>query len=184
MLTGPWSDLGDAAVKAILLYVTVLVLLRVGERRTLSDLAPFDIVALVALGSLMGQTAVTTDTPYLVGAIALLTLSIAHRAVSWLRMSRYGLVRRLIDHPPAVLVRDGALCEDELRRSRLTPDDLLSALRSRGIIELTDVRLAIFESKGSLTVIRTGTQAGDLVQAALREADESGRSGTPSPSED
>jgi uncharacterized membrane protein YcaP (DUF421 family) len=170
MLTDGWSQLGWTALKAFLLYLTALFLLRAGERRTLAELAPFDVVAMVALGAILGRTATASDTAYAVGAVALVTLVIAHRMVARVRMSRWTIFRRLLEHPPAVLVRDGVLRDDELRRCRLTPEDLYSALRRKGIADLSTVHFAIFEPEGRLSVVRVGEPDGDLVQAALREA--------------
>jgi uncharacterized membrane protein YcaP (DUF421 family) len=170
MLTAAWSELGWTALKAFLLYLTALFLLRAGERRTVAELAPFDVVAMVALGAILGRTATASDTAYAVGAVALVTLVIAHRVVARVRMSRRRLFRRLLEHPPTILVHDGVLRDDALRRCRLTPEDLYSALRRKGIADLSTVHLAIFEPEGRFTVLRAGEPDGDLVQAALREA--------------
>jgi uncharacterized membrane protein YcaP (DUF421 family) len=170
MLTAAWSQLGWTALKAFLLYLTALFLLRAGERRTLAELAPFDVVAMVALGAILGRTATASDTAYAVGAVALVTLVIAHRIVARVRMSRRRVIRRLLEHPPTILVHDGVLRDDALRRCRLTPEDLYSTLRRKGIADLSTVHLAIFEPEGRLSVLRVGELDGDLVQAALREA--------------
>jgi uncharacterized membrane protein YcaP (DUF421 family) len=169
MLTATWSQLGWTIVKAFLLYLTALLLLRVAERRTLADLAPFDIVAMVAIGAVIGRTATAAGTGYLVGAAALVTLVAAHRLVARLRMARGATMRRLFEHPPVVLVRDGDPKADEIRRCELTMADLCSALRRRGVTDLAAVRLAVFEPEGGLSVVRAGEPVGDLIEGVVTE---------------
>ena len=72
---------------------------------------------------------------------------------------------QLLDHRPVVLVRGGTIDHRALRRTRLTRDDLTEVLRARGIADLHDAELVIFEPNGDVSVIGRGELSGDLVAA-------------------
>jgi len=86
-LTSPAPDLVGVAVKVTLIYGTALLVLRVGERRTLAQWTTIDFVAAVAIGAIVGRTAVAKDQSYAVGAVALVTIVAVHRLASLLRFS-------------------------------------------------------------------------------------------------
>lgn len=171
-LFGDVSQVGEVAAKAVLMYVTALVGLRLGERRTLAQWTIIDFATAVAMGAIIGRTAIA-DQSYLIGAVALLTLVVVHRAASVLRFRP--LWGKLLDHRVRVLVQDGEVRRSELRRCGLTDHDLARELRQRGHFDLTGLRYVLYESKGSITIVgddATAAGGGDppLVDEALRSA--------------
>jgi uncharacterized membrane protein YcaP (DUF421 family) len=95
-LTSSWSDLGITAGKAALMYATALIGLRLGERRTFAQWTLIDYVAAVAVGAIVGRTAIASNQWYTVGAVALITLILMHRLTSMARFqpSLHGSGRR------------------------------------------------------------------------------------------
>jgi uncharacterized membrane protein YcaP (DUF421 family) len=170
-LAGDWASLGAVAGKAALIYVTALGMLRLGERRTLAQWTIIDTVAAVAVGAIVGRTAIASDQSFVTGAVAMITLVVMHRLVSGLRTRpRF---RRLTDHRIRVLVAHGQVRRHQLMICGLTESDLLAQLRQRGVFGLSDVLFVLYEAKGGLTVVSGAHPAGDLpelVQAGLREA--------------
>ncbi len=167
-LIGHWTDLGTVAGKAVLMYAVALFGLRVGERRTMAQWTVIDFSTAVAMGAIVGRTAIATSQSFIVGAVALVTLIAVHRVASTLRFSTS--VRRLFDHRVRVLVHRGQIRRRELRIGGLTEDDLYSQLRQRGVFSLDDLRYVLYEPKGSLTVVRESEMNGDqpaLVKAAI-----------------
>jgi uncharacterized membrane protein YcaP (DUF421 family) len=158
---GSADSLWWVALKTLLLYVTAMVGLRLGERRTLAEMSAFDFVAAVAVGAIVGRIPSARDSGYLAGAVTLVTLLLAHRLVGRLRSRP--LLARLVDHSPRLLVVDGRVCEAELRRTGLTRIDLVGLLRQREVYDLSEVRYLIFEQGGGLSVVRRGTAEGDLL---------------------
>ncbi|GAA0397149.1 DUF421 domain-containing protein [Microbispora corallina] len=150
-LIGDWHLAVYAAVKAVALFLTAAVAFRLTERRTMAEFAPFDWVAAVAVGALVGRTATATDASWLTGSAALLTLLGAHAAVTRLRFLP-GL-GRLVDPPLRVLIRDGEVNRRNLRRCGLTEADLAAVLRQHGHHGPADVHLAVFEAKGAVSVL-------------------------------
>ena len=159
-LVGGAGDLGWVALKALLLYLTAVVGFRLGERRTLAQMSPFDFVAAVAVGAIVGRVPNASTTSYLAGAVTLVTVLLAHRAIMRLRYSPR--VAHLVEHAPIVLVANGKILERELRGCGLTLGDLHGQLRQHGIGDLSEVRYVIAEQRGQLSVIRRADHEGSL----------------------
>ncbi|HET9689541.1 MAG TPA: YetF domain-containing protein [Acidimicrobiales bacterium] len=169
-LVGGWPHLGGAAGKAVLMYATALLALRLGERRTLAQWTIIDFATAVAMGAIIGRTAVASSQSWVVGAVAVVTLVAVHRVASLLRF--HPTLGKLADHRVRVLVAHGELRRVELRRCGLTDNDVLAQLRQRGIFSLEEVRYVLYEAKGSITVVpeSVGTPDPPLVDAGLEGA--------------
>jgi uncharacterized membrane protein YcaP (DUF421 family) len=159
-LIGNWHLAAYAAVKALALFLTAAAAFRLTERRTMAEFAPYDWVAAVAVGALVGRTATATDASWLTGAAALLALLAAHAAITRLRF--LPVIGRLVDPPLRILIHDGHVNRRNLRRCGLTHADLDAVLRQHGHHSSTDIHLAIFEAKGAISVLpHPPTASGD-----------------------
>jgi uncharacterized membrane protein YcaP (DUF421 family) len=167
-LIGGAGGLGWVAAKAVLLFAVAVIGLRLGERRTLAQLGAFDFAVAVAIGSIIGRTVTASDTSFLTGAVALVTLLAVHRLVALAR--RHSRIARAIDHPPRVLVARGAIQEREAARAGLTIADVYALVRSHGVDDLHQVSYLLYETRGSTTLVRGDANPGPLTQAALSAA--------------
>jgi uncharacterized membrane protein YcaP (DUF421 family) len=167
-LFGGGDELWHVVVKAALMYLVAVVALRVGERRTLAQWTLIDFATAVAVGAVVGRTAIAKDQSFLVGALALVTFVAVHRAASLLRLSP--LLGKVMDHRLRVLVADGKIRDRELKLCGLTENDLFGQLRQRGIFELDDLRFVFYETKGSISVVRRDAEAENLVDLAVRDS--------------
>src|SRR5206468_2225741 len=95
-LTGVGPGLGIVAAKAALIYLVAVVALRCSQRRTLAQWTAIDFAAAVAVGSIIGRTSLASDQSVIVGAVALVTVLVAHRIVMWARFERF--FAKLVDH--------------------------------------------------------------------------------------
>ncbi len=164
-LIGGAGELGWVALKALLLYFTAVLCFRLGKRRSLTDLSPFDFVAAVAVGSIVGRVPNAHDASYLAGLATLVAVLVAHACVT--RLRQFPGVAHLLDHAPRLLVVRGRVLDEELLRCGLTLADLHGLLRRQGVAELGEVRFAIFEQRGHVSVIRATGRDGpepDLVR--------------------
>jgi len=170
-ISGDWQSLGMVASKAVFIYLVALVGLRLGERRTLAQWTIIDFATAVAIGAIVGRTAVASSQSFVTGAGALLTLIVVHRLASWLRF--HPTLNKLFDHRVRVLVVNGELRRGQLRRCGLTDSDLFAQLRQLGTQRLSDVRYVLYESKGALTIVGVGddaTATGDLIDEGLQNS--------------
>ncbi|MFC5006218.1 DUF421 domain-containing protein [Dactylosporangium cerinum] len=174
---GSPHDVWWVVAKTLLLYATAVVCFRVGERRTLAEMSAFDFVAAVAAGAVVGRVPNAHDAGYLAGAATLITVLLAHRLIARLRFRP--LFAKLIDHPPRLLVADGKVLDDELRRTGLTHRDLYGLLRQHGVDELASVRFVVFEQRGQVSVVRRGAATdADLLRDLVVGPDQDDREST------
>jgi uncharacterized membrane protein YcaP (DUF421 family) len=143
--------LAGTAVKTLLMFLAAAVAFRFSQRRTIAEFTPFDWITAVAVGAIIGRTATSANTSWAVGATAMLTLLIAHGALSRLRFRP--ALQRLIDPPPRILIRDGRIDFISLKRCGLTDADLAAALRQHGLHDASTVHLAIYEAKGAISIL-------------------------------
>jgi uncharacterized membrane protein YcaP (DUF421 family) len=143
----------DIVVRAALMYFFILLLTRIVGRRELSSLQPFDLVLLVVIGDLVQQGVTQSDYSFTGLMIAAGTIAILQTGVSWLgfRSDKVGLV---LEGEPIVVVQDGRPIDRNIRRERVTIDDLLSAARRQNIASLDDVAWAVMETSGEITFIK------------------------------
>jgi uncharacterized membrane protein YcaP (DUF421 family) len=170
-LTGHASDLGVVAAKAALIYLVAVLGLRVAQRRTLAQWTAIDFAAAVAIGAIVGRTAVATGQSFVVGAVALVTILAAHAVAMFARYDRR--LAKLVDHRVRVLVAHGTLRTRELRLCGITENDLLAKLRERGVGDLSELRYVLYETKGELTIVEErgdGERDAELVRIGLRDA--------------
>ncbi|MGR6318804.1 DUF421 domain-containing protein [Micromonospora soli] len=150
-LIGEPGRLGWIAAKAFLLYVTAVVGMRAAGRRTLAELSPYDFVAAIAVGAIVGRLPTAPDASYLAGAVTLLVILATHALITRLRLTRIG--RRMLEQGPVVVIARGQVRHDELRRMGMTRGDLDALLRQHGVSDPRAVRLAVLEGRGRLSVL-------------------------------
>ena len=142
----------EIVVRASIIFFFLLVLTRGLKRRTLGDMAPFEMLLLVTLGDIV-QQGITQEDFSLTGAIlAVSTFAFWISALSWLTW-RWRRVGRIVDGVPVVLVHDGEVIDRVLEAERLPLDELHEAARQEGIDDLAKVRMAVLEPSGRISFI-------------------------------
>ncbi len=177
MFFDSWSGLGRVLAVGAPAYVLLVALLRMSGKRTLATMNAFDLVVTVALGSTLATVLLSSDVAWTEGMLALALLIVAQFVVAWLAVRARG-VRRAVRSSPTLLVREGRLRPDALRRQRVTHTEVLQAVRSQGLGGLDRVSAVVLETDGSFSVIPT-TQAGD--HTALSNVDDGTPTGDPRP---
>jgi uncharacterized membrane protein YcaP (DUF421 family) len=142
----------DIVIRAAVIFLFVFLLTRTLGRRELSSLEPFDLILLIVTGDLV-QQGVTQNDESLTGALlAISTIGLLTVALSYLSF-RFKRLRPILNGEPIVLVQDGELVEANLRRQRLTPEEIGAEARLEGISSLDDVRWAILETDGRISFV-------------------------------
>ena len=142
----------DIALRSIFLFFFVYLLMRVLGRRELSSLEPFDLILLVVLGDAI-QQGLTQDDYSVTGAVIVIsTIGTLAVMTSYLNF-RVPWVRRVLDGRPIVLLQDGKVIERNMRRERITVDELAEEARGQQISSLDDVQWAVFEPSGKISFI-------------------------------
>ena len=143
----------DLVLRAIALYVFVVVLMRIVGRRELSTLTPIDLVLLIVLGDAL-QQGLTQDDYSLTGAILVVsTIALLQVFTSWIAY-RFPRSRPVLEGEPIIVIHNGELIERNLQRERLTVDDIAEEARKQQIAQLSEVRFAVLETSGSISFIK------------------------------
>ena len=153
MLYGGSAGIGRVVIVGVLAYVSLVLLLRVSGKRTLSKLNAFDFVVTVALGSTLATVLLSKDVALAEGVTAFALLIALQFVITW-ASARSGTVRRLVKSEPALLFFHGDFLRDAMRRERVTEDELRAAVRASGVASLEDVAAVVLETDSNLTVIR------------------------------
>ena len=148
-LSAPWWVF---VLRACVVYVMVMVLVRVSGKRAVGQFTPFDLVLLILIGNAVQNGINGGDNSLTGAAIMASTLIALNFLVAW-QTSRNRRVERWVEGEPVVLARDGRVFKHVLRRELVSHDDFAEALRMNNIDDVGDVRLALLETNGRISVI-------------------------------
>lgn len=151
----PWWEF---VVRAAAVYVVLLVMVRLSGKRTVGQFTPFDLLVVLLLGEAAGSSLTGQDESLVGGLLSAGTL-IALNAVVANLTARSRRLEGIIDGTPVILGRNGEVYEAVLRREHVGSADFEKALREAEC-ELADVRLALLEPDGSITVLKRQSHVG------------------------
>ena len=145
----------EIVVRATVMFGFVYLLTRGMKKRTLGDLAPFELLFLIVLGDLV-QTGVTQEDYSLTGSIlAISTFGFWVSLLAWISW-RSDRARRIIEGVPLVLVHDGEPIEAALKLEHMPMAEIMEAARQQGLDSLDQIRLAVLEPSGRISIIKRG----------------------------
>ncbi|MVA23911.1 YetF domain-containing protein [Agrobacterium vitis] len=144
----------DAVIRGLAIYFTLLVIIRLSGRRTLAQMTPFDLVIVLVISETTQQAMLGDDFSITNAIILILTLFTTDIALSYVTRW-WPRTAHVIDGVPTVLVVDGRYDERALRGCRLDKQDVMEAARNQeGIERVGDIKFAILEVSGNISVIK------------------------------
>ena len=143
----------DIVARAAIMFVLLYILLRLMGKRELGQLTPFELVVMIVLGDLIQQAVTHNDFSITGGLLAISTFAFLAIAMSWLTYLS-PRAEKLLDGEPRVVIRDGVLIKDNLRRDRMTQSEVESEMRLAGIGHMDQVAWAILEPQGKISFIK------------------------------
>lgn len=146
------QELLITAGRSLALYVLMLIVIRLLGKRTVGNFSAFDLLVALILGEVVDEI-IYGDVPFLQGTISILVVAAAKYATSWLSYSSKFL-NGVLEGKPSLLVERGKVLSEGLRREILHPNELMAALRLQGIDDIREVKLAIMEVDGIVSVIK------------------------------
>ncbi|GAB6085423.1 YetF domain-containing protein [Alkaliphilus crotonatoxidans] len=139
-------------LRALILYVVVVVVFRMMGKRQVAQMQPFELVIALLIAELAATPMENTAIPLIYGIIPILTLLAAQVIVSFLSIKSEGF-RELICGKPSLIISKGQIVQKEIKRLRINMNDLLEQLRGKDYPNLSDVEYAILETNGQLSII-------------------------------
>lgn len=145
----PWWEL---IVRAVIVYVFLLVLLRITGKRQVGQLAPFDLVLLLVLSNAV-QNSMNAGDDSLIGGVILATTLVVLNYLVGLVTYRSKTLEAIIEGRPQIVIHNGRLFDDVMARAKLTHHELNAALRQAGCAGPEDVHIAALENNGTISVV-------------------------------
>lgn len=151
-----WDSILRTLIIGILAYVSLILMLRISGKRTLSQLKEFDFIVTVALGSTLATVLLSKDVTLAAGitALGLLILLQYVLAATSVRSKRFS---KIISSEPTLVFYKGEFMHDALKKERVTESEVRSVLRSQQVSALNDVYAVVMEPNGQFSVVKNGS---------------------------
>jgi uncharacterized membrane protein YcaP (DUF421 family) len=143
----------DAVLRALAIYLILMLLFRLSGKRTLSQVTTFDFVLLLVVGEATQQALLGEDFSVTHAAVVIATLIGLDRGSDFLAW-RFGLFKRVTESMPVILLKDGKVLEDVMKREHVSEDDILASARiTQGLESLDQIKYAIMEISGGISIV-------------------------------
>jgi uncharacterized membrane protein YcaP (DUF421 family) len=143
----------DVVLRSIIVFLFIWALMRIVGRRELSSMEPFDLIIIIVIGDLVQQAATQQDMSVTGAILSAGTIGLMTVLFSWFSW-RFPRTRPVLDGKPLVIVEDGKPLLDNMRRERVTIEELAAQARLKGIESLDSVKWAVLETGGQVSFIQ------------------------------
>lgn len=140
-------------VNTILVYIFVILLTRLNGKRSFSKMSSFDFAMTIAVGSVIASTLILSTVSFVEGAIGLVALFGLQYIISRLRL--LPVFKSLTDNSPLYIMKGSKVLHENLKKARISEDDLKSKLREANVIRLEQVKAVVLEATGDVSVLHT-----------------------------
>lgn len=148
-LSIPWWEL---VIRSVAIYLVFFAGLRIFGKRELGQFTTFDLVLVLLVANALQPAITGPDNSLTGGVIIIVVLLLINRAVALLR-SYWPWFDHLIEPPPTIVVKDGKLIKKAMQQEGLSESDVEMAVREHGVSKTEDVKLAVLEEDGSISVV-------------------------------
>ncbi|KEO75357.1 DUF421 domain-containing protein [Anditalea andensis] len=152
MFFDTWESLLRTFIITVLAYFSLILMLRLSGKRTLSKMNAFDFTVTVALGSTLAAVSLNKEIPLADGALALGLLISLQFFITWLSV-RINFVKSIITSTPSLILYKGEMLDRALRRERITSEEVLAKAREQGYSALIEIDAMILETTGEITIV-------------------------------
>ncbi len=142
----------EILIRGSFVYLALVIMLRLIPKRNAGDISPNDMITLVVIATLAAN-AITGDTTALPDLLLMVLVIAAWDYLFNLLEYRFPRVRRITHNPPTLLIHNGELVADNLHREQLTKEELQANLRMQGVESISQVRQAILETDGKISIL-------------------------------
>jgi uncharacterized membrane protein YcaP (DUF421 family) len=143
----------DLVLRTLYVFVLILIVTRAVGRRELSSMEPFDLILLVVIGDLVQQGVTQSDYSLTGTTTVITTMALLVVATAYLSYRFRGL-RPVLEGKPTLLIADGELLERNVRRQRMTVEEIAAEARLQSIGSLEDIRYAVLETNGQVSFVK------------------------------
>jgi uncharacterized membrane protein YcaP (DUF421 family) len=146
------SSLAEIVVRTAIVYLFLVIVLRVTGKREVGQMSILELIVILVMSDAVQNSMVGENTSIYGGLIAVLTLLGMDLGVKAL-VGRSKRLRKVVEGEPRLLVRDGQILDRALREEGVSQEELRAAIRAHGLARVEDVRMAVLETSGTISVI-------------------------------
>jgi uncharacterized membrane protein YcaP (DUF421 family) len=167
-----WESIYRTVIISFLAYISLIILLRISGKRTLSKMNAFDFIVTIALGSTLATVLLNKDVALADGVLAFSLLIFFQFIITYLSV-RYQGFNNLVKSTPALISYKGSLIKTTMKKERINEDEIFAIIREKGLSSLSETEAIVLETDGSLTVIEKVTYPDSDVMAVLKNTQSS-----------
>lgn len=163
-----WMILARTVLVGTLAYLSLVLLLRISGKRTLSQMNAFDFIVTVALGSTLATVLLSSSVSLARGVLAFAILIFLQFIITWLSV-RSPAVRRLVKAEPTLLLHKGEFLSGAMKQERVTEQEIRAALRAQGVTAVEAVEAVVLETESSFSVVMQASGESDSALADVSD---------------
>lgn len=142
-----------SAIRTVLLYIVIIFAVRIMGKRQISELQTSELVVTLLISNIASIPMQDTDQSMLSGLIPILVLLVCEIIISFLMLKKANF-RKLICGKPVIVINDGKIDQGQMRRLRMSTEDLYEQLRQKDVFNIEDISYAVMETNGNLSVLK------------------------------
>ena len=143
----------DFIIKTVLFYLVLVIIIRLLGKREVGEISVFDLVIILLVADI-ATLAITDEWSLVIPAIlSLFALLILQKVIAIISL-KFPKFRKVIDYSPSIIIYDGKLNLNEMKKQSYTVEDLISQAREKGVMDLIEIKMAILESTGQLSIFK------------------------------
>jgi len=142
----------EVSLRTVMAVIILFIMTRILGKRQISQLSLFEYITGISIGNLAAYLSLDTDTNWILGVVALSVWVSMSLGIEFLQM-KSKKARELLDGKPTIIIQNGKILEANMKRERLTSDELLELLRTKDIFDVSQVEFAIMDTSGELNVL-------------------------------
>ena len=154
--------------RALVCVAAVIALTRLSGLRSFAKMTSFDFAITVACGSVIASSVISTDESVLLGVAALGSLFLVQAIVGHGRR-KYAIFQKTIENAPVLIMKDGEVLHQNLKRAQITEADLFGKLREANAFDLRRVHAVVFEPTGDISVLHGTSDSSEKVSSRILE---------------
>ena len=147
-----WAFFAEIVLRCLVMYILIILFLRMAGKRGIRQLSIFEVAIILSLGSIAGDPMFDEEIPLLQAFIVISTVLLLYRMTTWCMM-KYQPFEDLMEGKSLYIIEDGLLVVEDLKKENLSHDEFFGQMRQQSVEHLGQVRTALLESDGALSVL-------------------------------
>ena len=147
-----FTNIGSVTFRALISLLTLFIVTKILGKKQVSELSLFDYVIGISIGNFAAEMTINLDSPEVNGIWAVIIFGIVAYMVSWLTMKSMTL-RKIIMGTPTIIIKDGIILKDNMKKVHLDVNELLEECRIKGYFDISEVSCAIMEVNGEISIL-------------------------------